>query len=515
MPTLPRSRRLRRYAPVAALTSCVLLTTAACGGAADKPAAGTDKLALAVLGAPNSFEVTQLSDGQPAYIWNSVYDTLLYTDNKGQLQPNAAESWGYTDGGRTLTLKLRTGMKFSNGHGVNAAGVKASLDYVRTTPGSQQNSLDAIDAIEAPDDTTVVLKLKHPDASLLPSLSMGAGAIADPETMKDPSAALNPIGSGPYILDKAATVNGSSYLLKKRDDYWNAAAYPFETVEVKVMGDRTAAVNALQDGQLNAGTVESTQVDQVKGAGFDVTVVPATSVGTLVLADRDGSVVKPLSDVRVRQAINMAFDRQKMVSQFLRGVGRPTAQIVNPKSAEYDPALDTAYPFDPAAAKKLLADAGYADGFSVTMPSLYYTKPFEPTIGQALKDIGIEVTWEPVPAQNNSIALTSGKYGMYFTADGLNAVPNDAKKYFSPQGIRNPFHTQNPEISGLLLEASGEQDPAKATDAFKKINTYGTQNAWYAPVFYIGSSWVTKKGITYLGDGSSTLTTIRAFGTAS
>ncbi|WP_436791158.1 ABC transporter substrate-binding protein [Yinghuangia sp. YIM S10712] len=514
MPTLSRSRRLRRYAPVAALTSCVLLATAACGGTSNGSAAGTDKLSLAILGSPNSFEVTQLSDGQPAYIWGSVYDTLLYTDNKGQLQPNAAESWAYTDGGRTLTLKLRQGMKFSNGHVVNAAGVKASLDYVRTTPGQQQNALTSIDAIETPDEATVVLKLKHPDAALLPSLAMGAGVIADPATMKDPSAALNPIGSGPYILDKAATVNGASYVLKKRDDYWNAKAYPFETVQIKVMGDRTAAVNALQAGELNAGTVESTQVDQVKSAGFDVTVVPATSLGALVLADRDGTIAKPLADVRVRQAINMAFDRQKMVTQFLRGVGQPTEQYVNPKSPVYDPALNTTYPFDPAGAKRLLAEAGYSDGFSVTMPSLYYTKPFEPTIGQALKDIGINVTWEPVPATDSNIALTSGKYAMYFTADGLNAVPIDTKKYFSPGGYRNPFHTQNPEISALLLEASGEQDPAKATEAFKKINAYGTQNGWYAPIFNIGSSWVTKKGITYLGDGSSTLTTIRAFGVA-
>ncbi|UGQ13964.1 ABC transporter substrate-binding protein [Yinghuangia sp. ASG 101] len=514
MPTQSRSRRIRRYTPVAALTSCVLLATAACGGA-DKPAAGTDTLALAVLGAPNSFQVAQLSDGQPSYVWGSVYDTLLCTDNKGQIQPNAAESWAYTDAGRTLTLKLRTGMKFSNGHVVNAAGVKASLDYVRATPGSVQSSLEAIESIEAPDDVTVVLKLKYADASLVPALTLSAGAIADPATMKDPSAALNPVGSGPYILDKAATVNGSTYVLKKRDDYWNKDAYPFETVNIKVMADRTAAVNALQAGQLNAGTVETTQIDQVKSAGFGVTPVSATSVGTLVLLDRDGAVVKPLADVRVRQAINMAFDRQKIVTQFLRGAGQPTEQIVNPKSPVYDPALDTTYPYDPAGAKKLLAEAGYPDGFSVTMPSLYYTKPFEPTIGQALKDIGINVTWEPVPPQNNNIALTSGKYAMYFTADGLGSFPYDAKKYFSPDGSRNPFHTTNPEISGLLLAASSEQDQAKATEAFRKLNAYGTKNAWYAPVFFVGTSWVTKAGITYLGDGSSTTSTIRAFGVSS
>ncbi|WP_436791650.1 ABC transporter substrate-binding protein [Yinghuangia sp. YIM S10712] len=512
MPMQSRSRRVRRFAPVALVTSAVLLATAACGGADNKAAAGDSTLSLAVLGTPSSFQVTQVSDGQAAYVWNSVYDTLLYTDNKGQLQPNAAESWAYSDEGRTLTLKLRAGMKYSNGNAVTAAGVKESLDYVRSTPGTQQSHLASIDAIEAPDERTVVLKLKHADAALLPSLSMGSGVIADPATMKDPGMALNPIGSGPYTLDKAGTVTGSTYLLKKRKDYWNAAAYPFETVKVKVIGDRAAAVNALQAGEINAGSVEPTQVDQMKSAGLNVTVVPSNSLGIVVIGDREGKILKPLADVRVRQAINMAFDRAKMASQYLRGVGQASGQVFNPKSPSYDPALNSRYPFDPAAAKRLLAEAGYPDGFSVTMPSLPYTKPFEPTIGQALKDIGINVTWEPVPAPDTNIALQTGKYAMYFTVDGLAATARDAEKYFAPGGNRNPFQTANPEISRLLVEASSEQDPAKSAEAFKKVNAYGVENAWYAPVFTIGISWVTAKGITYLGDGSSTLVTIRAFG---
>lgn len=512
MATSSRTNRLRRFTPVAVVVSGALLATAGCGGASDKPSSGSATLALSILGAPNSFEVPQLSDGQAAYVWNSVYDTLLYTDNKGQIKPNAAESWAYSDGGRTLTLKLRKGMTFSNGHPVNAAGVKASLDHVRTTPGVQQSHLAAVVATEAPDDATVVLKLKAPDGALLTTLTMGAGAIADPATMKDPAAGLNPIGSGPYVLDTGATVNGSTYLLKKRKDYWNASAYPFETVKVKVMPDRTAVVNALQAGELNAGTVETTQVDQVKSAGFDVTLVPATALGIVVIGDRDGKVVKPLGDIRVRRAINMAFDRKKMVDQLLRGAGVATEQVFNPKSPAYDPALDTKYSYDPAAAKKLLAEAGYADGFSVTMPSMYTSKAFEPIIGQALKDIGINVTWEPVPAQNTSLALTSDKYAMYFTADGLNSAPRDAEKYFTPEGNRNPFHTTNPEMANLLQQASGEQDPTKAAEVYRKVGAYAVENAWSAPVFSVGTSWVTKKGITYLGDGSSTLTTVRAFG---
>ncbi|MGO4431394.1 ABC transporter substrate-binding protein, partial [Streptomyces sp. MCAF7] len=102
-------------------------------------------------------------------------------------------------------------------------------------------------------------------------------------------------------------------------------------------------------------------------------------MATLVLGDRSGDVLEPLGDLRVRKAINMAFDRTKMVKRLLRGSGRPTEQIFNPKGPGHDPALDQTYAYDPAAAKRLLAEAGYPNGFSVTMPSLVVSKPFEPT----------------------------------------------------------------------------------------------------------------------------------------
>lgn len=503
-------RRHRWAVPAAAVAT--LLVTASCDGqSSGTPSAQSRTLSLAILGTPNSFDPTQLVEGQQTYVWDSIYDTLLIQDNRGELQPGAAQSWSYSKDARTLTLKLRKGMTFSSGADVTSAAVKATLERIKETPGPNQTALTAVASVEAPDATTVVLGLEHPDGALLTSLSGAAGVIGDPKTMTSKSAALNPVGSGPYTLDKGATVNGSVYVLKRRDDYWNKKAYPFQTVKIRVIADRTATVNALKAGEINAGSVEAGQVATLKSAGFDVTSVEATAVGSLVLADRAGTVLKPLADVRVRKAINMAFDREKIVKQILGGMGKPTDQMFNPKGDAYDPALDKTYSYDPAAGKKLLSEAGYGNGFSVTMPSLIYTKAFEPTITQSLAGIGIKVTWDTVPAQQSVSALQSKKYPMFLTLDGLSTAPVEVRNFLKP-GVRNVFESKDVQLTRLLEQADAQPEATKAAELYKKINAFTMENAWQAPIFYVGTEWVTKKGIRYLGDGSSTFSTIRQFG---
>ncbi|MEU3619521.1 ABC transporter substrate-binding protein [Streptomyces sp. NPDC006872] len=500
-----------RAVPSTAITAAALLALTACGGGTESSSSPSAKtLALAIQSTPNSFDPAQINDGQAAYVWSALYDTLLYTDNKGELKPNAAESWNYSADGLTLTLKLHPGMKFSSGAAVNAAAVKATLDRTMATPGSTQSLLASIKSVEAPDAATVVIHLEQRDGSLLSSLSMSAGAIGDPATMSAKSTALNPVGSGPYVLDKSS-VTGSTYVLKRRDDYWNVKAYPFRTVTVKVIQDPTASSNALRAGQINAGSADPQNSAQLKAAGYGISPLRATAVANLVIADRAGSVLKPLGDTRVRQAINMAFDRAKIAKQLLKGAAQPTLQVFNPASGAYDAALEKTYPFDPAAAKKLLSEAGYPNGFSVTMPGFVYTKAFEPTVTQALDDIGIKVKWTPVPAQNNFSAISSKKYPLILFLDGLSPSAREATNNFAPSGYLNPFASTDPALTKLLDQAEGELDPAKSADAYKKVNDFVVKNAWDAPIAYLGNSWATK-GVEYLGDGSNTFSTIRAFG---
>ncbi|MFG1923329.1 ABC transporter substrate-binding protein [Cryptosporangium sp. NPDC048952] len=438
-----------------------------------------------------------------------MYDTLLYLDPDGKVQPNAAEKWQYTADGRTLTLTLRTGMKFSNGTPVTSAAVKATLDRIKTVPGPQYASMVNVDGVTATDDSTVVVKFKQPDAGFLPGLTGPLGVIADPATMAQPSSALDPVASGPYTLEKSGTVAGSTYVLKRREDYWNKSAYPFKKVSLRVFTDPTASLNALKSGQTNASPIDSRDGAQLKAAGFTITRVDATVVAALIIADRGGVKVPALKDLRVRQAINLALDRAKINKVIQNGVGKPTNQLFNVNGDGYDPAVDNTYGYNVTQAKKLMADAGYAKGFSISIPSPGFTKPYEPTLVQELGEIGIKATFVAVPPQNIATEISSQKYPVVIFMNGLTYPASEMQTNFAPTGLLNPFHTTDPQLTKLMTDVNAAQDPTAAATLYKQISAFAVKNAWAAPIAYNGNDWATK-GVKYV-ENPLVSSTLRAF----
>lgn len=503
--------RFRLLAALIALVTLAALTACATGESDKISAQSRDgTLSFGVQSAPNSLDPAQLLEGQASYVWAGLFDTLLYLDNDGKLQPNAAESWQLSDDALTVTLTLRSGMTFSTGAPVNAAAVKATMERTKTTAGPMKNWLDVVQTIQTPDERTVVLQLAKPDAALLTSLAMGAGVIGDPATMTQDRTALDPIGSGPYTLNTAETVNGTTYVLNRRDDHWNAQAYPFRTVKIRVIADPTARLNALQAGELNAGSVLATHVDRLKSSGFQVTPVEGSSLLSLVLVDRKGELVPALGDPRVRKAINMAFDRPKIVEQIAAGAGTPTVQTFSPKGIAYDPALNATYDFDVDGAKKLLAEAGYPNGFTVTLPETVHSKTFVPTVTQSLGAIGITANWEQVPMQQASAAIASKRFPMTLVIDATAPFAREMQGLL-PAHARNPFHTVDPELTALIDQYNRTIDPQRSVDAAKAINAFTVGTAWDAPMFHITVNWVTKGGVAFVATGQHGLNTVRQF----
>jgi peptide/nickel transport system substrate-binding protein len=495
--------RIRSRAVVAAVAGvCLAASLTACSGGKGDAADSGRALALAISAQPPSFDVAQADLGESAYIWSGIYDTLLTVDSNGEVQPNAAESWEYSNDSRTLTLTLRDGLTFSNGDAVTASDVVATLQYEIATPGLRTPDVASIASVAAPDDHTVVLDLKQPDPALLANLATAVGIIGEPGTLGSKEAALNPVGSGPYTLDANASVNGSTYVLNRRDDYWNLDAYPFKTVTVRVIEDSQARFNALQAGEINAGGATADQVDQLSSAGFTVKPINAVAWGGLVVIDRAGQLVPALGDRRVRAAINMAFDRELYNKQLLLGGGKPTYQFYNPLQAGYDPKLDDFYKHDIDGAKKLLAEAGYPDGFSVTLPSSFLSTAFEPAVTQSLADIGITATWEAVPPQEIVSSLSSGKYGLAWTFEGLNAPAIMTRSNLGIDGSLNPNHYTDETLAALLAEAATTVNPDAQAEVYKKINRYSVENSLVVPVVYTGAAWATSSGVEYKPNGA-------------
>lgn len=504
-------RPLARGLVAVAATATLVAGLASCSADSGETATseGEPTLTLALSAVPPTFDPATIDGGQSSYIWGSLFDTLLYIAPDGTIEPNAAQSWEYSNDARTLTLTLREGMTFSNGDPVTASDVKATLDRTAATPGTQQGNTQYFESVEAPDDLTLVINLTQPDPSLLLNLATVTGLIGETDDLESTTLATDPIGSGPYILDEDKTQLGTTYVLERREDYWNADAFPYKTVTLKVIADTTATVNALQAGEIDGAVVQPAQVAQVEGAGFTTKQVSA-GVALLDLADREGTLLPALADVRVRQAINMAFDRESWVENLLQGYGAPTGQIYNPSAGAWISDLNDTYAYDPEGAKELLAEAGYADGFSLTLPSTVLSTNYEPTISQSFADIGIDVTWETIPDTQLNSVLSSKKYPIAFWIDGYNQPVRETYNQLNVSGYLNPFGTTDPELTTLIDEAAVASDQESANEVYQEINRYVVENALTCPIFSLDAIWASKD-VEFLPDGSPALYTLRIF----
>jgi peptide/nickel transport system substrate-binding protein len=313
--------------------------------------------------------------------------------------------------------------------------------------------------------------------------------MASPKSLKATDVATKPIGSGAYVLDKTGPVAGSTYTYKRNPDYWNAAAFPYDKVVIKPMNDLTARLNALKAGQVNATITDTNSLADAKRSGLTVNTTPVNWVGLLLL-DRGGKLVPALKDLRVRQAINLAFDREAILKNVSHGEGSLTTQIFNAAGDGYDKSLDGQYTYDVTKAKQLLADAGYANGFTITMPESAGFAQYNAIIGQQLAAVGITVKWVKTPANAIIPAILSGKYPVAFMTLGSQSAWQDIQKAVTPKAPWNPIKAGDPQLDKLLATAQTASE-AELPTAMKAVSKWLVDNAWFAPWYRENSVYLT------------------------
>jgi peptide/nickel transport system substrate-binding protein len=412
-----------------------------------------------------------------------VYDTLLVLAPDGTIEPNMASEWSYDDDKTVLTLNLQEGITFTDGEVFDAEAVKANIEYLRDSGGQFSTQVASVTDVVVVDDLTVELHLNQPDPALLFGLAVVGGAMASPAALGGESLATTPVGSGAYTLDEGATTPGTEYVFVRNPDYWNPDAYAYDSIVVKPITDNQARLNAVQSGQADTALLGTpNNVEAAEEAGLRVDTTPVNWHG-LVIADRAGEVVPALGDPRVRQAINMAFDKDAIVESVMLGYAEPTSQVFGVNNDAYDPDIADAYSFDVEGAKALLAEAGYADGFEVTMSELSGFSQINPIIAAQLSQIGITVNYEPVPPDSTIPSLLSGEFPMYFFSLGSQSAGEDFQKLLVPNGAWNTSKYDDPEVVALIDEyaaASGDEQVAAA----QAVNQYVVDNAWFAPIYY-------------------------------
>jgi len=392
------------------------------------------------------------------------------------------------------TVLLDDGVELPyDGAAFDAAAAKANLDNFKAAKGTEVYQLASLKEVAVVDSSTIAITLNAPDPAFEYYLTQAAGLMASPKALGTTEIKNNPDGSGPYVLDTTNSVKGSQYVFTKRAGYWNADLQKFDKITVKVLTDITARTNALVSGQVDAALLDPKTGKQAEGAGMVLNKSQVDWQGLLLL-DRDGKINPELANVKVRQAINYAFDRKTILDQQFLGQGTVTDQVFGPESGAYVPDLDNEYKYDPAKAKSLLAEAGYGGGFTLKIPTIAGFDAVNAVFAQQLSEIGIKLQLETIPQANYVADLAASKYAAatYQLYQGEPWVA--INQMISTSALYNPFKNTDPELASLVKDV--QTGGANSSELAKKVNTYITKNAWFAPMYRLNQMFYSNKKIT-------------------
>jgi peptide/nickel transport system substrate-binding protein len=483
--------RLKSLGVAVCVTAALILS--GCSSAATTPqsAGGAGTLRLGVILPAATFDAANMNWGNIAPYAQAVYDSLLEAKPDGTIAPSLATKWSYDSTDTVLTLTLRTDVTFTDGTKFDAAAAVANLNRFAAGTSPQRSKIASMKDAVATSSDTVKITLTDRDPAFLTALTQVAGMQESPKAFDRSDVQTNPVGSGPYILDTKKTVVGSSYTFMKNPHYWNPSSVHYASIVMSVYTDPSALLNALKGSQLDASmTLNNDALDETKAAGYTINGQQLNWAG-LMLLDRGGKLNPALADVRVRQAINYAFDTKALLKSLGQGYGAVTAQIFPTSSAAYDKTLDDTYPYNPTKAKALLAEAGYSSGLTLSMPTTAGFGPALPTlVKQQLKDVGITATF--TDAGTNLVAdILAPKYAAtYFT---LQEDTNDWQLInfqIAAAATWNPFHYDDPKVDAWMKTIrDGSSDDS--TKALKSLNTYIVDQAWFAPWYRPQTSFVT------------------------
>lgn len=321
----------------------------------------------------------------------NIYETLTKVNPDGSVTPLLAESWEVSPDLRTYTFKLRKGVKFQNGEPFNAQAVKFSFDRAGGEKSTNKDKRTfASLTTQVVDEHTVVLLAKEIDPDFLFLMGQATAIIVDAKSAD--SNATKPVGTGPYQLDN--WVKGSSVVLSKWAGYRNAGAIKLKRASFRFISDPAAQVAALLAGDVDAfPRVTPRSVPQFKtNAKFQVLASGSRAKTILAINNKK----KPLDDVRVRRAINMAIDRKAVIQGAGDGYGSPIGSYYVPSAPGYVD-LTKVNAYDPDKARALLKEAGVSNlELSMTLPPPPYARQGGEVIAAMLDKVGIKTKLQNV-----------------------------------------------------------------------------------------------------------------------
>ncbi|MBI5278543.1 MAG: ABC transporter substrate-binding protein [Burkholderiales bacterium] len=321
----------------------------------------------------------------------NIFETLTKVNPDGSVSPLLAEGWEVSPDLRTYTFRLRKGVKFSNGEPCNAKTVKFSFDRAGGEKSTNKDKRTFANiSTQAVDDHTVVLINKEIDPDFLFLMGQATAIIVEPKSAD--TNATQPVGTGPFKLEN--WVKGSSVVMSKWDGHRNAASIKLKRATFRFIQDPAAQMAALLSGDVDAfQRVTARGIEQFR-SNPKFQVLTSGSRAKTILAINNKK--KPLDDVRVRRAINMALDRQAVIKGAADGFGTPIGSYYPPSAPGYID-LTKVNAYDPEKAKALLKEAGVNDlELTITLPPPPYARQGGEVIASMLGKVGIKTKLQNV-----------------------------------------------------------------------------------------------------------------------
>ncbi len=424
----------------------------------------------------------------------NVYEGLVKADSNGDIIPAVASDIEKSEDGMTYTFTLRDGVKFHNGSDVTMDDLVYSIErrWKKDDKAAHLEALEVIDHIDK-DGKKLSITLSEPSNEFL-AIMMTAYII--PKDYKDLDAA--PIGTGPYkFVSRSAQ---EKMVLERFDDYWGTPG-SLDKVTFRILESAESLVMGLQSGALDlVAHLSADQIMQLDQKNFTIEEGSMNLVQALYLNNAE----KPFDDVRVRQALCYAVDKKALIDTAFDGYGIPLGTSMFPSfSKYYDDSLTDYYKVDIDKAKELLADAGYPNGFkmSITVPSNYAPHVNTATVlVEMLAQIGVKVTVKPVD-WNTWLDEVYGKRKFQSTVTGLTSDNMTARKLLERFGsdVENNFtNYSNKDYDKILEKALKEKDDQAQTDLYKQLEKNLTENAANVYLQDMADLVAVRKGLTGL-----------------
>lgn len=400
-----------------------------------------------------------------------IYEPLVRLSPSLDVVPAIAESWEFSDDGLTLTFKLNPEAKFSDGTPVTSEDVKASFTRLldEATGAAARSNFLSIQSIDTPDATTAVFNLSQPDAPILVAMATINAAIAPAGAIAAGTVETTPLGSGPFTLE---TWDPNSKVVLNTNSNWAGGDVAIDGITISVLPDETAILASLRAGQLDFALLNDPLVATLvpNEPNLQLNRVPGLAYNVLQLQPAR----PPMDDLKVRQAISCAVDRQEVVDAALIGEGEVTGPLTMPVYAS-DPSTLFCYTQDVAKAKALMAESSAPDGFTANVIAATGEPPVAAAEAQVLQaqlaEIGVKLEIEMLELNVYVDRWLAGDFDMAVAQNGGRPDPYPMyNRYFAKDGnLQKVSNFVDDELHSLLEQGRVETDVAKRKEIFQKF----------------------------------------------